>query len=635
MCETRKTSLPSIVILYQKGNACRWKNTWYEDILAEMHILKRLKKTYGSPWFAATLIVIGLVYGFALRKVLFNLSTTLYDWFDYPLIVWILETNITHLKSFEFSQFFNGNMFYPNQGVLLFADLLLPTSLMALPISLLTTNKILTFNLVFFLTLILNIFAVWHFWTKVFEEKKLVFLATFLLLVSGFFFEGMVGHFQFMSSWLFFYALAMLIENKLTILNAVVFGLLMGFQFLNGVYLSLFLIWMAILWYGTQVLFSSFSLLSSKKNKDREKSVFKIRSLVIHAAISFITFLVVSGFFLQGYLHVKNQYSIERSYGEYVQYSASFTDYFFSRDYRSLLSKIRPIQLWNNYQGDATTSLYPGIVLIVGGIVGLFSVAKIKDRWFLSLEIYSPSDVFFLVITIWGFVASLGPRLKVAGQFVNIPLPYHLFLQSVPLLDPIRVNTRWALLVFIGLVYFSIRTVQKHAWARSKIVFFLSIILVLIEIVPLEIPRTDTSFSYFGVDEEKLIDLCQQRPQMVLVEYPLNQEQEEANIFTNLRYRSSIVLNSLEHTCSLVNGYSGHVPEDYIAFETGMHAAIANQDSEMLLFLLKSKKVDLVKVNTDSLTQENTETLQQIFNSDDELEEVYQDQEAVIYRLLK
>src|SRR5258708_1707423 len=101
------------------------------------------KKIFQFVLFFTPLLLLTI---FIFRSLLFNLSTNLLDWFDYPLMVWTIFQNVEHLRNLSLNGFFNSNIFYPFQGSLLFSDLLLTQSLMALPLSFFFQNKILVFN---------------------------------------------------------------------------------------------------------------------------------------------------------------------------------------------------------------------------------------------------------------------------------------------------------------------------------------------------------------------------------------------------------------------------------------------------------------------------------------------------------
>ena len=146
------------------------------------------------------------LFGFVFRELLFNISTHLYDWGDGPYIIWVIFQNIQKIKSLDFLHFFDTNAFYPHKMTLLFSDILLPQSLIALPFSLIIKNPIFVFNIVFFITFIFNYCGAFLLWNKLFKNTLLAFFGSLLVVFSPFF-HLQLGHFQMMSYWPFFFSL--------------------------------------------------------------------------------------------------------------------------------------------------------------------------------------------------------------------------------------------------------------------------------------------------------------------------------------------------------------------------------------------------------------------------------------------
>ncbi|HCE30869.1 TPA: hypothetical protein DEQ89_02540, partial [Candidatus Daviesbacteria bacterium] len=191
-----------------------------------------------------------LVLLFVFKDLVLNLSTNLLDWRDYPFIIWTIFQNITHVNTLDFANFFETNAFYPHRLTLLFSDLLLPQSLVLWPILYLTKNIILSFNLVFIISFILNYISLFLFWKQLFKKDSIAFFGSIFVIFSPFF-QMELSHFQMISYWPFFFTLYFVFRNeeKRQTKNLISAGLLLTIQFLASVYLSVYLIFSLLIFY--------------------------------------------------------------------------------------------------------------------------------------------------------------------------------------------------------------------------------------------------------------------------------------------------------------------------------------------------------------------------------------------------
>src|SRR3989344_2048601 len=254
------------------------------------------------------------LFAFVFRSLLLNLSSALIDWRDYSLMLWIIFQHIDKIIHLNFTNYFSTNAFFPHPYSLLFSDLLLPQALLTLPLYLLSNNLVLSFNIVFVLTFILNYFSSFLFWKLLFKKDSLAFFGSILLVFSPFF-HMELSHFQMMSYWPFLFALYFLFRNE-TIrrkLNIILIGLFLSIQFLSSVYLAIFLI-------TTIVFYFLISLVSNKK----------LKLDLINFVLIFSIFILLCGFFIKGYSDMKQAYYLKRNLEEYINYSAQISDYVFS-----------------------------------------------------------------------------------------------------------------------------------------------------------------------------------------------------------------------------------------------------------------------------------------------------------------
>lgn len=529
-------------------------------------------------YFAIFLILFGVVF----RSLLLNLSAALIDWRDYALMVWIMFQNMSKIMTFNFHNYFDTNAFYPHHYSLLFSDLLLPQSVLSLPFYLLTNNLVLSFNLVFIITFILNYISTFLFWKQIFKKDSLAFLGSLLIIFSPFFhLEN--SHFQMMSYWPFFFSLYFLVRANTGNRNLFFFlsGLFVAIQFIASVYLSVYLIF-------TIALYSFFNFWNLKDLKKNFTGGF----------ILCVTFLTLSGFFIKGYLDMKYEYNFKRDLGEYITYSASLSDYIFTSSVNSIVHRSFLMKKWNGFDknGWGGHASFPGFLILITALTGIFSIIKDKKELLLKLKIDKQKG-FFITIMLLGFIFSLGPRLNFNGQYAYIPLPYTLVLKFVPLSEATRVPSRWSFLFFFGIIFFAVLGLNKISGSKYRNYILTGFFLIfLLEYLPLNMPSSIES--YTDNRDEILKQLCLSGKEVVL-ELPVTHLSADSNIADGLSYITKRQLASTFNNCRIVNGYSGYDIPDNFELSDKLEAAIELNDVDKFVYELKHQNITIVKFNPD------------------------------------
>lgn len=534
---------------------------------------------------------------FIYRSLFFNLSTNLLDWNDYPLFVWIMQHNIDNFQQLKFAGFFNTNIFYPFQGNLLFSDLFLPTSLIGYLVQFFIKSPLAIFNTVFFLVLAINPIACIFFWKNFFSSRWLLFFAALTTAFSPFIILNSY-HFQMLNVWPLFFCLGFMLKKELSLKNALFGGIFLAIQFLSGVYYAIFALFIISIWY--------LIIIWEIKNS-RIKIIHLFLKLLLFAFI----FILLVGFFIIKYLQVKNAYDITREYWEYVIYAAHPSDYLFL-PYKSILAGTNIFQRWNSFNNHGSSAGFPGFILVTLSLIGIFSYQNINKVKTMVLKL-NKQTLFFLILLICGFIFSLGPRLSVNGAYVGIPLPYSVVLKLMPLFEPIRADSRWCFIFYFSLTYFACLGIQKVSKSVKKeiILVFALVILYLIEIIP--ISRETESKQFYNPVYGIVKNQCSIKKQ-VMLEYPLTQDKKDANIVTNLSYKTQMLLASLIHKCSIVNGYSGYTPKDYERYETELYIIVPDGGKDRFYQLLKQRNVDLIKLNKNEIYLNKSKTISMWLN---------------------
>jgi hypothetical protein len=561
--------------------------------------------------FLITITILGGLIFFVYRTLLLNFATHLSDWNDYPLYVWILYQNINHLKAGAISEIFNGAIFYPNTGTLLFSDLFFPQSLIALLLATLFKNPIIVFNSIYFLAWILNIFSVYYFWRVFTKHTTVLFFVTFATIFSSFTMVNAV-HFQMINFWPFFFGLGLLFTDTHTKRNATWVTVWTAIQFYSGVYLGFFMLCAIALYYLSR---AGVFLQSTSRLK-----------IINHLSVFILGTILLSGPLLYNYYQVKQQYQATRDYGEYVQYSLHFTDYFFPAHLSSLLGKSRMAIKWAQYNHAA--GLFPGFALCILALYGMFHISNDKKSKQKHIAFaLTPNTIFFGTALLIGFVFSLGPRLNVNGIYAEIPLPYHILLKTLPGFDIIRVTARWSWFVFIGLTYFALVGIEKRK-EKTSLVAILASLLLFIETVPLQ--KTTSSEVYYETVYQQLEPHCQNKS--VLLEYPLTQDKTDANIVTNLTYRTQLMMASIHHQCQLINGYTGYIPRDYTQFETDLYQLVDANERDRFFEILENRGVQIIKLNKNEIYAHKAKTITEWLKSNNAYQVIHEDESYLLTR---
>lgn len=521
------------------------------------------------------------------RELLVGISTRLLDWNDYPFIVWVVFQNLGHFSHIQLHGIFNTNIFYPFQGTLLFSETFLLQSAFGAFITIFWSNPITVFNLIFFSTLFLNACCSYLLWKRIFSSNGIAFFGGLITSLSPFFFL-MIGHYQMMMMWPIFLGLYLLFSRKqwksLWKLDTLV-GLLCGLLFYGSVYLSLMMVVIVGLFYGGFALY---------EKRVTDKIIYFIKGVVFFS----FSFFLVAGPLVYKYASIVKMYNIVRPQSEYVQYAAHITDYLFSNYSPSFINSLPVMLHWNtwNHHMMGESAAFPSFTLLFLGMIGFFQIHQKKQQVQL-LTSFGTQELFFALLLLTGLIFSLGPRLSVNGVYFGIPLPFYAVMKAFPLVLPIRATARWSFLFYLGLSFFALKglrfLIQKQS-LRTITIMSASVFLFIAEVIPMKISATERA--YYPSIYNTVADFCRTEPK-VLLELPMTQTVENNSVVSNLSYRTSMQLASIQHKCLLVNGYSGYFPDGYAQYEEGMREAFRSGDIKIIRSLLDMRNVSLLKIN--------------------------------------
>lgn len=586
-------------MFFQKVGACGKLN---KLLIISRNIF--MKKSF-LLYFLIYLVILAFVF----RSLLFNLSTNLIDWRDYPTINWMIFHTVSKITTLDFSNYFDTNAFYPNKYSLLFSDLLVPQAILETPFYMISNNLILSFNIAFLLTFILNYFATFFFWRQIFKQNMLAFMGSLFIVFSPFV-HLEISHFPMLSFWPFFFSFYFILKakEKNNIRNLLFAGVFLAIQFLASAYLSFFLVFIILMFYFIEFL------------KFKKQCLKILRNL----GIIFLVFIIINGYFIKSYVDTKKLYSINHDLKENVAYSAHLSDYIFTSNVKSIIHQSNFVKKWNNFNKNTLggQASFPGLLLFGLFIYSFFEIRKNKDKLILKFDIHK-EQLFFTGLLFFGFLFSLGPRLNFNGTYVYIPTPYDLLLRIFPLASQVRAPCRWYFIFIIAITYFALQAIQKiQPKIKSQLLVIGLLILFFLEYIPMNI--TTHSEKYINSHYITLKNLCSPQ-KLVLLELPVTHMNAYPDIISGLNYISKVQFVSTYHGCYLVNGYSSYDMPHLAVLSTTLYQAILDQKSYEFIQELKTSKVNIIKFNAEFFPKEVNATFPsflQKFENEKEIKQI-------------
>lgn len=546
------------------------------------------------------------------------MDAVLVDWHDYPLIVSLIWQYTQNLPSLDFSQLFYFPMFYPQANALLFSDLFLVHGFLASMLSLFSNNNILVFNILFFLTLLLNSIAAFTLWQSFFSRASTLFFATLTTALSPYFFLQL-SHFQMISFWPFLFILAILLKKKVNQLELYVLASLLVIQFLTSVYLWLF---------AGIAIFCCLLVQVPEFWQDKKLSKWQFRKL-----IAILLSLILISPLLWQYSQVKKSHSVNISQEQLLVNSAQISDYLLNFLPHTLLDESRIYvflkQLNHNQRGEA--AVFPGLVLFSLGVLGFWK--KRKRPYFAKASQDKKIFWFFASLVALGLIFSLGPRCQVNDWYCRVPLPYWGVIKIFPFLDTFDAIARWSFLFYLGFSYFASLGLGSLIENKKKLQQYLIIsgltMVYMAEVFPVfAFYRT---VDYFTPVHEYLQSACSSSTKVIL-RYPLDQRNGFV-VLESLQARSIDLLAASRHQCHLTNGYSGLAPVDYTQLEAELNSYFTAKNFENFLNLIKNKDTNYLQVKHDFLDKKINQNWLDWVENQEKLIQVAKDEQSTLYLL--
>jgi hypothetical protein len=545
-----------------------------------------------------------------------KMGNSLVDFGDSILNTWIMSWDIHKIPT-NIKDFFDANIFYPHKRTLAYSEHLFASSLLALPIWLISKNMVFGFNFILLFSFVICGYGTYLLTYELTKNRLAGFIAGIIFAFCPFRFSRLY-HLQVLTAqWIpfaFLYLLRFFRDPRWK--HLLLFSLFFVLQALSCGYYALFL----SLFVGITIIY----FLALKKELRQVNVINKIIVSLV------VCFLIILPFFYP-YIEVRKEMGFHRSLSEATDLSAYGVSYLAAPPNNLLWSKI------TKTFGKPEGYLFPGIMALFLSIFGLWkaprhALPKKKLYWKFNLAIlglfafytalFLLSDIkkagmlthtlliyplflliitrividrrirqlttehlFFLVLTFFGIVFSLGPVIHIGTKSLCYG-PYHILYSFFPGFDGIRVVSRLAIMAMLGIGVLAGYGVKKLAnRGNTKILAVIIPLLILGEYfskVPLNATGDERAQINLNNPPQVYRWLGDQEGNFAILELPC----------PNLWYDYMYMYYSTYHWKSLVNGHSGYDHPEYSI----MRQLFENFPTEYAIELFKKLGIEPIKM---------------------------------------
>jgi hypothetical protein len=485
-------------------------------------------------------------------SIVILVTSLLTVFFTYPLIRYIKYRSIGHLDDPKLNMWiinwgchqllnkplklYQANAFYPYKNSLAFADNLAGLSIIALPAYLLSKNPVLVYNTALLASFILIGIGIY---LLAYRLTGNFYAAVMAAVIYNFCPGHLLRYSQiqlFATQWTIF---ALLYLHKFMEKPSIRNMLLLTFFFVlqaasgayNAVYLGLLI--------GLGIIFFT---IAKKKHREKYYFVKLALLLLLCASLSFILFLP--------YLHVREEYGLNRPLSIVEEYSPNWQTYFAVPT--NFYQKIAEVSPWfeKTVFKPAKTYLFIGLIpIILAGLSFILFSGKRTGNSKNRKSKISSEQLFYLIIAIIFAIFSTGTHLHL----------YKLLYRGLVFFRLIRVPSRMFLITILSLSIlsaFGIARILKKS--RNKpVTYFIAILIPVLFFIEGAIypPIPWPGMPYTEVPPVYKW-LANKSGDFAIVEMPFDSN-----------FANTYMLFSAFHWKNLVNGRSGFEPEGYLILE--------------------------------------------------------------------
>lgn len=496
------------------------------------------------------LVVFGVV-GFAMTfRSIGRLDTHVVgDSGDAILIQWTLGW-VQHAIPHGWSTIWNTNIFFPAHDTLAYADALIPVAIAHWPLSE-VLGPVLGFNLLLLAAETAGLWCMYRLALRLTGSWPASFVAAFAFAFATPRLQ-LVWHPQLMVTG-FFVPLIMLLVvrffDRPTATRGAAIGVALGLLAASSSYYG------AMMAVAIPVVALGYLIVVRPPALARV-----LKGLALGAAVAAVITLPVA----LRYIDLQQNPHFRR--GVEPAFQAHPRDFVSPVPDNLVLAEIPPFDGWAA-RGGVESHLFPGIIAVVFGAIGLVVVLRVvRRRSATDVGPDSADDarldaLFALLIALAGLallVLALGDTLAVFG--VEIPMPFRLVRKVIPGFAGIRVTSRFVLMTQCALALLAAFGVRALLTRLDRRVGLAAVALLSALIVVETARELPTVRVPGGQRVEAVNEVLKRRPSGVVVELPIT------SVSDGVRWaylESPRQYLSLIDTKPRVNGYSGFEPEGF------------------------------------------------------------------------
>jgi len=331
---------------------------------------------------------------------------------------------------------FDANIFHPYRRTLAYSELLLGNGLLALPVTAVTGNPVLGYNLALLLSFFLTALGTYLLVFRLTLSAGAGLVAGTILAFCSFRMTNLAQAQLLTTQWLPFALLALHgLLRRPRFRYLALFTLFFSLQALSSFYYGILLALAALLF----VVLSSLAWIVRRAGRPRAGA--RPRRVALVLLLTALCCLLVALPFALPYFRVQGELGFERSLADSEPFSASLRQYLSVPPGSLLLERWLPSEEAPQPGGYPVDALYPGLVALILAVAGVVA-GRGRTRW------------LYFALLLGSFVLSLGPRLHLApGRDAGwgISLPYAWLYAVVPGLKALRAPARFDALVMLAL----------------------------------------------------------------------------------------------------------------------------------------------------------------------------------------
>jgi hypothetical protein len=511
------------------------------------------QRWFRDPWMHLWILGLFLFFTIAMTWPLArHMTDTFVSWGDPVFQAWTMAWNV-HAWFSNPLDVFNANILHPYRNTLAYSDHLFGQTALIVPLMLITDNPILVDNISRFIALTLTGFITYLLVYDVTGSRVAGIVAGFAFA----FIPSRMSHIEHLNILTAQYLPLILLTARRALLQrstkwAIALGVALFIQGLSGVY---FLYFAGIL---LLVIFVAYLI------RDHSRDALIIMGKMIGVCAVAAALLVPT---LWPYLVISNDLGIERTPEDVALWSAERSDYTAVHPDNRLYGSWLGAEHHRHLEQD----LFPGFLLVVLAVIGLFYTRVHWERWMLL------GLVLFAYLLSFGMTFTLFDR-----EFTN---PYTYFYEIVPGFRAIRVAARFGgHLMTLGLVGLAgmgvamiIQQIRQHIPdLQQSRVAVLGIGALFIAVMAAEYSHNmnlpePLPTSLEDADRPDYEWLAEHQP--VTIELPMG-EGDVASAWPNFW--------STKHWATVVNGYSAIAPPSYYIFRDRMDQFPGENTIELL-----------------------------------------------------